>query len=252
MRTPRLSDQLAAAFRARLVTHIPEASRSRRRRDTLLGMGAALAIVLGGALTAAATGLLSLPGATIDTALSATQSATFTGTGTLELGPPPATATGVAISFTCLAPGSFTFDDGASVTCAPPLDNEHPTTYVVPLTAIDGHGVTMTTSSDAAWSITAGYVASETTGWAVNGAGDDYGVTNGEGQPDLVAVMATNGRQGYVHREALEDADGTTAQESFKSPEDALRWQEKNAGIVHIIPVYQSDGITKIGEFRVG
>ncbi|WP_127476945.1 hypothetical protein [Microbacterium sulfonylureivorans] len=252
MSTPTMSDQFAAAFRARLVTHIAEAGRPRRRRHTLLGTGAALAIVLGGAVAAAATGLLSLPGASVDTALGATRSATFTGTGTLELGPAPATATGVAISLTCLTPGSFKFDDGAAVTCTSAGDSERPTTYVIPITAIEGDGVTMTTTTDAAWSITAGYVSSDTTDWAVNKTGDSYGVINGDGQPDLIAVIATNGQQGYVYREDLADADGSTAAESFTSPEDALRWQEENAGIIHMIPVYESDGTTRIGEFRVG
>lgn len=252
MSTPRMSDQFAATFRARLVTHIAEASRPRRRRHTLLGTGAALAIVLGGAVAAAGTGLLSLPGATVDTALGATQSATFTGTGTLELGPPPATATGVAISFICLTPGSFTFDDGAAVACSSVDDAERPTAYVIPLTEIEGNAVTMTASSDAAWSITAGYIASDTTEWTVNDSGDSYGVINGDGHPDLIAVIATDGQQGYVHRKDLADADGSTAAESFTSPEDALRWQEVNAAIIHMIPVYESDGTTRIGEFRVG
>jgi hypothetical protein len=247
-----MSDQFAAAFRARLVTHITEASSPRRRRRTLLGTGAALTIVLGGAVAAAASGLLSLPGATVDAALSDTRSATFTGTGTLELGSPPAKATGVAISFTCLTAGSFTFDDGASVGCDLPDDAERPTTYVLPLTAIDGEGVTVTTSPGAAWSITAGYVASDTTDWAVNDSGDSYGVINADGAPDLIAVVATNGKQGYVRSEDLADTDGSTAAESFTSPEDALRWQEENAGVIHMIPVYKSDGTTQIGEFRVG
>lgn len=252
MSGPRMSDQFAAAFRARLVTHIAEASSPRRRRRTLLGTGAALAIVLGGAVAAGASGLLSLPGATVDTALGDSRSATYTGTGTLELGSPPATATGVAISFRCLTPGSFTFDDGASVSCTVPDDSERPTIYVLPLTVIDGGRIAVTTSPDATWSITAGYVASDTTDWAVNDSGDNYGVINGEGAPDLIAVIATNGRQGYVRSKDLADADGSTAAESFKSPQDAVRWQEENAGVIHLIPVYESDGTTQIGEFRVG
>ncbi len=64
--------------------------------------------------------------------------------------------------------------------------------------------------------------------------------------------MATNGEEGYVYRQDLEDADGTTAMKSFKSPEDALAWQEAHAGEVVSIPVYEADGKTNIGEFEVG
>ena len=247
-----MSDQFAIAFRGALVRHIAGSARPAPRRHALLGTGAAVALVLGGTAAAATAGLFTLPGATVDSPLGASRSDTFTGTGTLELGTPPEAATGVAISFTCLTPGSFTFDDGASVTCATTEDIEQLTTYVLPLTAIDGTAVSMTTAPDAVWTITAGYVASDTTPWAVNDSGESYGVINDNGEPDLIAVVATNGQSGYVHRADLEDADGTTAAKGFRSPQDALRWQEENAGAVRLIPVYESDGTTRIGDFRVG
>lgn len=203
-------------------------------------------------MAAAATGLFALPGSTEVTPLATTESDTFTGTGALELGSAPNTATGVAISFTCLTPGSFVFDDGASVTCTSTEDVAHPTSYVLPLTAIGDETVTVTTSPDAGWTLTAGYVSEETTHWAVNDSGDTYGVINANGEPDLIAVIATNGQQGYVHRSDLEDADGTTAAKSFTGPEDALRWQEQNAGATHVIPVYEQDGSTRIGDFQIG
>lgn len=252
MSTPHMSDQFAAAFRGTLVDHITDATHPRRHRRFLLGIAAALALVLGGTVAAAAAGLFALPGGTETTPLTTAQSDTFTGTGTLDLGPAPETATGVALSFTCLTSGKFVFDDGASVTCATPDDATHPTTYVLALTAINGNGVTVTTGADAAWTLTAGYVAEETSDWAVNDSGKTYGVINGNGEPDLIAVIATNGQQGYVHRSDLEDADGTTAARSFTSPEDAIRWQEQNAGVVHVIVVYESDGTTRIGDFQVG
>lgn len=253
MSTPQMSDQFAKAFRGALVRHIAGSARPSRHRHALLGTGAALALVLGGTVAAAAAaGLFTLPGGTVDTPVGATRSDTFTGTGTLELGPRPESATGVAISFSCLTPGSFTFDDGASVTCVTTEGVEQLTTYVLPLGAMDGTAVTVATNSDAVWTITAGYVASETTPWAVNESGESYGVINDNGEPDLIAVRATNGQSGYVHRTDLEDANGTTAAKKFKTPQDALRWQEANAGVVHIVPVYESNGTTRIGDFRVG
>jgi hypothetical protein len=247
-----MSDRFAHTFRATLVDHVARHGRPRRHRRTLLGTGAALAVVLGGTVAAAASGLLTLPGGTETTHLGATRTGTFTGTDDLELGERPADATGVAVSFTCLAPGQFTFDDGAAVTCTTTDDSTHPTTYLLPLNSIQDDAVSVTTSPDAAWTMTAGYVSETTTQWAVNESGQSYGVINEHGVPDLIAVIATNGRQGYVNREDLEDANGTTAAKDFRTPEDALRWQEENEGAVHLIPVYEADGTTPVGEFRVG
>lgn len=251
MNTPRMNDEFATAFRGKLIEYVTDTARPRRHRRAILGGAAALTLVLGGTVAAAAAGLFTLPGGTEVTPLATTRSGTFTGAGALELGPAPETATGVAISFTCLTPGDFTFDDGASITCTTTDDSGDPTTYVLPLSAVNGTTVTVTTSADAGWTLTAGYVAAETTDWAVNNSGETYGVINTTGVPDLIAVIATNGQQGYVHRADLEDADGTTAAKNFTSPEDALRWQEQNAGAIHVVPVYESDGVTRIGDFEV-
>lgn len=87
----------------------------------------------------------------------------------------------------------------------------------------------------------------------VNANGDSYGIAGStQGEPDLIRVMATNGEEGYVYRTELEEADGTAAARGFTSPDDALAWQKENAGVVHLIPVYRSDGTTLIGEFQVG
>jgi len=74
---------------------------------------------------------------------------------------------------------------------------------------------------------------------------------NPNGIPDLIAVVATNGLQGYVHRAELEEADGTAAAREFTSPEDAIRWQEERAGKTFTVPVYEADGTTQIGEFVI-
>jgi hypothetical protein len=96
-------------------------------------------------------------------------------------------------------------------------------------------------------------VNQETTTWGVNADGDTYGVQNENGLPDLIAVAATNGREdGYVKRADLEAADGTAAAKHFKSPEDALRWQEENERKSLGVPVYKEDGKTVIGTFVVG
>ncbi|HWC21262.1 MAG TPA: hypothetical protein VG502_03085 [Flexivirga sp.] len=72
-----------------------------------------------------------------------------------------------------------------------------------------------------------------------------YGVTNDRGQePDLIAVVATNGKQGYVHAAELDGPAPT-------SPAQAQKWSRQDQGHIHSVPVYASDGTTKIGDFDV-
>lgn len=251
MNAPQMGDHFSVALRSKLVDHVRH-TRPQRRRRTLVGVGATLSILLGGTVAAAASGLLTLPGGTEMEALGATRSQTFVGTDVLELGDRPEGATGIALSFTCLSLGAFAFADGASVTCTSATDIGQPTTYLLPLGSGDDESIIVATNEDAVWTLTAGFVASESTDWAVNDSAQTYGVINERGRPDLIAVIATNGQQGYVHRADLEDADGTSAAKEFDDPEDALRWQEQNDGVVDEIPVYEQDGVTLIGEFLVG
>ena len=68
--------------------------------------------------------------------------------------------------------------------------------------------------------------------------------------PDLIKVEASNGKVGYVYKKDLDAADGTTAAESFKSPSDAIAYQNAHANDAPVqIPVYASDGKTQIGTF---
>jgi hypothetical protein len=55
-----------------------------------------------------------------------------------------------------------------------------------------------------------------------------------------------------VYAEELNEANGSTASESFTSPADALAWQETRKGKTYSVPVYESDGTTTIGEFVIG
>lgn len=91
---------------------------------------------------------------------------------------------------------------------------------------------------------------------------NDSGLTYGsaadaispETEPDLILVQATNGKVGYAFKKDIDRVDGTEAIESFKSPEDALAWQERQALLTdadRTIPVFKLDGTTKIGEFII-
>ncbi|MFZ4894753.1 hypothetical protein ACL9RL_09910 [Plantibacter sp. Mn2098] len=100
------------------------------------------------------------------------------------------------------------------------------------------------------------YVAHVPTRLGVNGAGQTFGTA--EGDPDLVAVsgVAPDGQpvQGYVNRGEL-DATSPEHPGRPSNPAEALRWQAERE-LAHPdgwdIPVFTSDGTTRIGSFHIG
>lgn len=86
-----------------------------------------------------------------------------------------------------------------------------------------------------------------------NAAGQTYGlmeVVAFDEWPDLVEVVATNGRFGYVERDLLNETTGG----HVSTPEEALKWQrqmDEATWISKEIPVFESDGTTEIGHFEI-
>ncbi len=83
--------------------------------------------------------------------------------------------------------------------------------------------------------------------WAVNSNGQTYGSllnsTSSASDPELVQVIATNGKTGYVYSSQLNPP-------APASPSAAIAQEEANtAGL--FIPVYAQDGTTVIGQFEV-
>ncbi|XAS67495.1 peptidase M56 family protein [Micrococcaceae bacterium Sec5.7] len=250
----RVDNLFSDALRAELITRVEKASPTRARKRTRLWAGTAVLAGIGvlGGVGAAADGLFVTPGSTQVTPLASPVTESHTGTATVQLGPPPEKTTGIEIQLNCLTPGRFEFGNGANSICSP-KDVGTPqdwTGYTIPLMPGE-ESITITTSPDARWKITAQYVNTETTQWATNADGDTYGAQNENGSPDMVAVIATNGTRGYVHRTELEDADGTAAIKTFKSPAEALAWQEARLGKDFAIPVYDVTGKTVVGEFVI-
>ncbi len=92
--------------------------------------------------------------------------------------------------------------------------------------------------------------------YPTNGDGLTYGsaaqANAPDAEPDLIAVVADNGKEGYVLKHDLDEADGTAAAATFTSPDQALAWQANRLkqGSVDV-PVYLADGTTQIGMFTV-
>lgn len=250
----RVDDRFSKALEAELVSRVQKASPSRTRKRTRLWAGTAVFAGLGllGGVGATAAGLFVTPGSPQVTPLASSVTETHTGTATVHLGPAPEGSTGIEVQLHCLSPGTFTYGRGASATCeqddvGTPRDW---TDYTIPIT-LGEEGITIATSPDASWKLTAQYINTEITDWAVNAEGDTYGAQNETGSPDMIAVIATNGTKGYVYRTELEDANGTAAIKTFKSPAEALAWQESRMGKEFTIPVYDVTGKTVVGEFVI-
>ncbi|AXH34378.1 hypothetical protein DVJ78_02140 [Humibacter sp. BT305] len=231
----QMSPDYAAAFRAAYIDHMRHDRRpSRSARTWILGSMIAAVVIGGGSAAAVATGILPLPGADSVTTVADATTGTFTGPADIDMGPAPAGATNIALSLQCLSSGTLVFPDGASVHCSAGEWSG----YTIPLP--EATRIHLDATSDLQWSVTATYVHSDTTAWGVNEHGQTFGVVNENGTPDLVAVIATNGRQGYAYSSDLDDVTNLPT-----NPDDAAGYHPEPRDI----PVYERDGTTKIGDF---
>src|ERR1700679_2273810 len=145
------------ALREALVATVQGTARIRRRGRWRLGTGLFVGstLVAGGAALAA--GVFSPPGAPIDTPLGHIVTATRTGSATINIGPPPAKATDLSLTLTCLTVGTFTFPNGSWLSCdaadlSQPTPDAQDASEVVPLNPGEDT-VTVTTSVNAIWTL---------------------------------------------------------------------------------------------------
>ena len=104
--------------------------------------------------------------------------------------------------------------------------------------------MTIKTQPESHWKLTAKYVKQERTEWGINAKGETYGVESPEkGTPELVAVTASNGVSGYAYAKDLYDGPQPT------SPDDAAK-NFSTPRPPREIPVFLSDGQTKVGTFQ--
>jgi hypothetical protein len=146
------------------------------------------------------------------------------------------------VRVTCLSAGTLRWQSGDTSFCDGPEDGAGSTHR--PLEA-GQHSFTITTSDDARWRLTAWYAHDVVTPLATNANGDTYGIDSPNGHPDLVAATATNHLSGYVYQSDLD------YEPSFTTPAQAAAWSRKHGHEPHPIPVYESDGKTRIGTFVI-
>lgn len=205
----------------------------RRTRAITLTAGAA---VLAVATMGAAIVVNNLPGTTTVGAVGTLVSGSGVGSGLLDLGPAPSGADAVIIDLTCLSPsgtvevattpGTGSVAASAQADCALTQSAMHVTDGLLPTS---GTSIEVTATPGTKWSATARYATTSISEWGVNANGQTYGVPNANGVPDLEAAQATNGRQGYISSDEMMHFTGSGT-----------------------IPVYESDGVTVIGEFPIG
>ncbi|KQP55619.1 hypothetical protein [Agreia sp. Leaf283] len=255
MTAPQMSDSFAKAFRQALVTHVDAPTYDRRRhRRWVLGRVIAAFTLLASTATAAATGVLVLPGGTQVTPVSSFVTGTYAGTETVHLGPAPDDANGIVVSLHCLTPGYLGLPGGTVVSCAADdltgSDAQPDFVYdVIPLTDASDGALIVTAPPESNWTVLAAYSTSTGSEWATNGNGESYGAISETGPPDLIAVRSADGATGYIRRSDLERAVVTVVANSATGATDGITGAPADAASGSSLPLYDSDGTTQIGEF---
>ena len=238
------------------VSVVSDSARARSRRLTAaLALGAA--VTAGGGLAgASAMGLLDWPVAVTDPlpggeaveivpadrpAGSMVIDTVGEGDGRIPLPAAPTDATHVSAQLTCLEPGRFSWgtdpQNSPSIACRREDVGTRSAASWFDFALSDADALHIGADAGSRWRLAVVFVSKEPTDWGINDRGDSFGVESQRGTPDLIAVVASNGIDGYVYADDLAEANGSRAALDFDSPEDAIAWQEKRRGAACRIPV---------------
>lgn len=185
------------------------------------------------------------PGLALEVSQTEEVTTTHTGSATVELGPRPLETEEATYQVECLSPGTLTPADPSVNVCDQISDGRGPrvssgTQYGVLLD--EGQdSITIDAGDDTRWRITTSYVISEVSDWKVNANGQTYGVPNRDGLPDLVLVLTTDNEAGWAY------ADDVTAVSGSSPPYERDSEPGPTSNRSTLIPVYESDGSTLIG-----
>lgn len=90
----------------------------------------------------------------------------------------------------------------------------------------------------------------------INALGQTFGdggrVESLEALPDLVGAVATNGKFGFIKKEDFLGTPPASPDDVLKLPSTTVDGQKVFKSEQRTVPVYASDGVTVIGEFRKG
>ena len=232
----KMDERFASSLRAALVEHVGTSSARRRWTRRHVTLGAGLGVLLVGGGVAVAAGVVLLPGADFVTPLASSVTVTGTGTETVDLGTPPTGTTVIDIKLSCLTAGTFFTSDGANLVCTASDAGNGAMGWQLPVRA-GQHTTVIRAGTGEQWRLVATFAHVTTSAWGVNADGLTYGVANDSGTPDLLAVIATNGKTGYVYSRDLGVPAPTSLQLGASSSKPI------------VLPVYTSDGHSVIGQF---
>jgi hypothetical protein len=243
-----LDPTFSAGFRAALVDEVARSKKPRRR----IWFGAAFVGILlatgaGGVATAT---LNTPPGAPVYEQVGETATRTLTESGDLDLGVPPAGANSISFDVVCRSAGSWSLEVYGGAACEPD-ELGQTRSGAVPLTLSQQSRLHVDLEPGTEIDVTAAYSTKIMTDLGVNASGQTYGASgwseSPEDEPDLIAARATNGRTGYILNtdQSIIDMTGGVTQAEI---DDYIA----NTGRAdRLIPVYESDGRTVIGEFLI-
>lgn len=254
-----LDPTFSTAFRAALVDEVARGKKPRRHR---LWFGAAFAGILlatgaGGVATAT---LMAPPGAPVHEQLGDSVTQSLTGTGSLDLGAPPAGSNSITFRVVCTSEGSWTLEGYGSAPCFPD-ELGQARTGSIPLTLSQQSIVVFELEPGTELTVTAAYSKEIKTDLGVNAAGETYGAGTGECPgdgvytadecrgPELSAATATNGHRGYIRESEVRAA---TIDPTTSTMEEVTEYLASGAGNADTyIPVYEADGKTVVGEYLI-
>ena len=288
MTIPTFDPDRLAALRAGLVEHTT--ATPRRGLPVWAGITtfAVAGALVGGAVSAAAAGIIpgapshhaspftigsaaglkgvpappgTQPGMPIISLLGGGKTIQATSSRTLPLTDIPAAATDVRVTVTCLSVGDLAWGtdptgNNPTMRCgSADIGTNTATSFSdFPLKGAD-HAVYLDVTG--VWIVSYQYIRKVETAWGINSHGQTYGVEkNGAGSPELIAVTGQTADgsnvNGYAFATQLQTPPGT---HQPTSPADAVKQQDETAkkypnGIQ--IPIYKSDGTTRIGTFTIG
>lgn len=287
---PEFSEQRSAAIRAGLVAEAATPQRQRPHWwravgllavGVLAGAGATSAAFAAGdrapvahpaapSTVAASEGPVPappgvIPGMPIISMLGSPKSLVVDHNATMDISAGPEAATHVRVTVTCLTAGTTTFGtdaegDNPSIQCDQP-DSAEPRSsgwQDFPIPSSDGR-LYLTTSGSGKAAVSVQFMNQVPTRFGVNANGQTYGAENEtQGTPDLVWTSGTTdtGQEtsGYA-RSADLDAFSPDHPGQPTSPAEAVRLQaERDQKWPNgwDVPLYQSDGETRIGTFHIG
>lgn len=187
------------------------------------------------------------PGSATTIPLSEPRVSVHDGPAVIDLGPRPERANAVEVILECLSDGMVGTAGGGSSSCSDVDLSEDARTRSSwdVITLKKGQTQLRYPRATMRWRIVTRYVRRTVLPLGVNASGDTYGTDSGSARPDLIAVVNRHGVSGYVYATDLEAADPMP-----RTPEEAAALDPDRGPFV--VPMYESDGVTKVGEWEFG